>query len=72
MKEMKDISNIIKIDLLEIDYTLSYFENKHYLFILFIWIAMLSHNSKKFEGSEFRYSKNSLNMNSLSCEFSIR
>lgn len=33
---------------------------------------MLSHNSKKFEGSEFRYSKNSLNMNSISCEFSIR
>ena len=37
MKEMKDISNIIKIDLLEIDYTLSYFENKPYLFILFIY-----------------------------------
>jgi len=34
---MKDISNVIKIGLLEIDYTLSYFENTPYLFILFIY-----------------------------------
>ena len=34
---MKDISNVIRIDKLTIDYTLSYFQDKPYLYILFIY-----------------------------------